>query len=154
MTLVGINSCRNGKKLSSYAMLVSIVGVDFFFHMFFLSRYCKLLEENSFRGRTADFLFMLLFGGFLLLIVAPYFRVQFLGSSLSFMMVCFHHSENLCFTISAISLSFQVYVWSRRNPFVQMNFLGLFSFTAPYLPWVCCSFTDFRIHIYIYHFKP
>nr|GMD11399.1 derlin-2.2 [Ipomoea batatas] len=36
--------------------------LDFLFHMFFLARYCKLLEENSFRGRTADFLYMLLFG--------------------------------------------------------------------------------------------
>lgn len=27
-------------------------------------------------------------------------------------------------------------MWSRRNPFVQMSFLGLFNFTAPYLPWV------------------
>ncbi|KAJ0037935.1 hypothetical protein Pint_22304 [Pistacia integerrima] len=31
-------------------------------HMFFLARYCNLLEENSFRGRTADLFFMLLFG--------------------------------------------------------------------------------------------
>ncbi|ONK67829.1 uncharacterized protein A4U43_C05F4220 [Asparagus officinalis] len=31
--------------------------LDFLFHMFFLARYCKLLEENSFRGRTANFLY-------------------------------------------------------------------------------------------------
>ena len=30
----------------------------------------------------------------------------------------------------------QVYVWSKRNPHVHMSFLGLFTFTAPYLPWV------------------
>ena len=35
----------------------------------------------------------------------------------------------------------QVYVWSRRNPHVQMSFLGLFTFTAPYLPWVLLGFT-------------
>ncbi|GMH05320.1 hypothetical protein Nepgr_007160 [Nepenthes gracilis] len=29
--------------------------LNFLFHMFFLARYCKLLEENTFRGRTADF---------------------------------------------------------------------------------------------------
>ncbi|ONK66400.1 uncharacterized protein A4U43_C06F7450 [Asparagus officinalis] len=34
--------------------------LNFLFHMFFLARYCKLLEENSFRGRTADFLYSLL----------------------------------------------------------------------------------------------
>ena len=32
------------------------------FHMFFLVKYAKSLEEGSFRGRSADFLWMLLFG--------------------------------------------------------------------------------------------
>ncbi|CAI5977870.1 unnamed protein product [Closterium sp. NIES-64] len=66
------------------------IGIDFVFHMFFLCRYCKLLEETSFRGRTADFFFMLLFGGVLL---------------------------------------------------TMMSFLGLFNFTAPYLPWVLLGFS-------------
>ncbi|CAK9217816.1 hypothetical protein BDL97_02G099100 [Sphagnum fallax] len=104
--------------------------LDFLFHMFFLARYCKLLEETSFRGRTADFFFMLLFGGSLLttLVVAggqlkfaaPFAEIIFLSNSLTFMMV---------------------YVWSKRNPHVQMSFLGLFSFTAPYLPWVLLGFS-------------
>ncbi|KAI1721300.1 der1-like family domain-containing protein [Ditylenchus destructor] len=34
-----------------------------------------------------------------------------------------------------------VYVWSRRNPFVGMNFFGLISFNAPYLPWVLLLFS-------------
>jgi|TARA_B110000091_G_C13709326_1_gene429746 Derlin-2/3 len=33
--------------------------LEFVFHMYFLMRYCRLLEENSFRGRTSDFVFML-----------------------------------------------------------------------------------------------
>ena len=41
--------------------------------------------------------------------------VFFLGSSLTFMMV---------------------YVWGRRNDNFPMNFLGLFNFPAPWLPWV------------------
>lgn len=36
--------------------------IDFVFHMFFLVRYCRMLEEGSFRGRTSDFFFMLLLG--------------------------------------------------------------------------------------------
>lgn len=32
----------------------------------FRYRYCRMLEEGSFRGRTADFVFMFLFGGFLM----------------------------------------------------------------------------------------
>ena len=35
----------------------------------------------------------------------------------------------------------QVYVWGRRNPFVTLSFLGIFNFTAPYLPWVLLGFS-------------
>jgi len=97
------------------------LGLDFMFHMFFLSKYCRLLEEGSFRGRTADFLMMLLFGGSLMCIVAPFINIPpFLGSSLAFMMV---------------------YVWARRNEYVRMSFLGLFQFRAPFLPWVLLGFS-------------
>ena len=34
-----------------------------------------------------------------------------------------------------------VYVWSRRNRFVRMNFFGLTNFQAPYLPWVLLGFS-------------
>lgn len=68
------------------------------FHMFFLARYCKLLEENSFRGRTADFFYMLLFGATVLTGIVliggmiPYLsesfaKIIFLSNSLTFMMV-------------------------------------------------------------------
>eukprot|EP00217_Crustomastix_stigmatica_P014534 CAMPEP_0183801916 /NCGR_PEP_ID=MMETSP0803_2-20130417/29073_1 /TAXON_ID=195967 /ORGANISM="Crustomastix stigmata, Strain CCMP3273" /LENGTH=212 /DNA_ID=CAMNT_0026046647 /DNA_START=129 /DNA_END=763 /DNA_ORIENTATION=- len=96
------------------------LGLDFVFHMFFLARYCRMLEEGCFRGRSADFLFMLLFGAALLTCAAPFVNVQFLGSSLTFMMV---------------------YVWARRNEHTNMSFLGLFNFTAPYLPWVLLLFS-------------
>ena len=95
---------------------------DFIFHMYFLLRYSQLLEENSFRGRTADFVCMLGFGATLMVAAAPFVNIHFLGSSLSFMMV---------------------YVWARRNPNVRMSFLGLFPFTAPYLPWVLLAFSVF-----------
>jgi Derlin-2/3 len=52
--------------------------------------------------------------------VAPFVNIHFLGSSLTFMMV---------------------YLWGRRNEHVRMSFLGLFPFTAPYLPWVLFSFS-------------
>lgn len=72
--------------------------LDFLFHMFFLARYCKLLEENSFRGRTADFFYMLLFGASVLTGIVlvggmiPYLsesfaKIIFLSNSLTFMMV-------------------------------------------------------------------
>ena len=96
------------------------VGIDFVFHLFFLLRYCKSLEEGSFRNKSADFLWMLVFGGMMLTGMAPFAKVQFLGTSLNFMMV---------------------YVWSRRNPDVPLSFLGIFTFGAAYLPWVLMGFS-------------
>ena len=34
-----------------------------------------------------------------------------------------------------------VYVWSRRNLYIRMNFFGLLNFQAPYLPWVLLGFS-------------
>lgn len=63
---------------------------------------------------------MLLFGGTLLTLLAPFVQIEFLGSSLTFMMV---------------------YVWGRRHQYVNLSFLGIFNFTAPYLPWVLLAFS-------------
>lgn len=57
--------------------------------MFFLVKYSKSLEEGSFRNRSADFLWMLVFGAAILVAAAPWVNIQFLGSSLTFMMVRF-----------------------------------------------------------------
>lgn len=83
-------------------------------------RYCRLLEEGDFRGRRANFVLMLLFGIFIISMIAPFVSAHFLGNSLSFMMT---------------------YVWGRRNEDVKMSFLGFFTFTAPYLPWVMLTFS-------------
>ncbi|CAN0191227.1 unnamed protein product, partial [Discosporangium mesarthrocarpum] len=102
-------------RLVSNFMFFGVLNREFLFHMYFLVRYCRLLEEGEFRGRTGDFVWFLLFGATLMTMAAPFLRMNFLGSSLAFMMV---------------------YVWGRRNEHVRMNFLGLFQFTAPYVPWV------------------
>ncbi|CCI49833.1 unnamed protein product [Albugo candida] len=107
-------------RLVSNFLFFGLLSLDFLFHMYFVVRYCRLLEEGSFRNRPADFVYMLLFGAALMILVAPFINVHFLGSSLTFMMV---------------------YIWGRRNSEVRMSFLGLFPFTAPYLPWVLLSFS-------------
>ena len=108
-------------RLFSNFLFFGSASLDFLFHMFFLVRYCRLLEEGSFRGRTADFVMMLLFGGGLMCCVAPFVNIPpFLGSSLAFMMV---------------------YVWGRRNDYIRMSFMGLFQFRAPFLPWVLLGFS-------------
>ena len=40
--------------------------------MFFLVKYSKSLEEGSFRGRSADFLWMLMFGALFYLVQGYY----------------------------------------------------------------------------------
>ncbi|KAJ1622874.1 Der1-like family-domain-containing protein [Pavlovales sp. CCMP2436] len=114
--------CTRGQfwRLGTNFLYFGPFGLDLLFHMFFLVRYSRLLEEGSFRMRTADFLYMLLVGAAVMTLAGPLLNVQFFGSSLTFMMV---------------------YVWARRNDSVRMSFLGLFQFTAPYLPWVLLSFS-------------
>ncbi|KAG4302079.1 hypothetical protein PCK1_001638 [Pneumocystis canis] len=97
---------------------------DFLFHIFFIARYCRMLEETSFRGRSWEFACLLLYAATSLLILSPLVSLTFLASPLSFCLI---------------------YLWSRRNPSVRLSFLGLFVFNAPYLPsdlerrkWIHC----------------
>ncbi|GAM28550.1 hypothetical protein SAMD00019534_117260 [Acytostelium subglobosum LB1] len=103
------------------------IGLNFLFHMFFIVRHSRMLEEGSFRGRSADYFFMWLFGATLLLLINAvmyyskiYTKMVFMASSLSFMVV---------------------YVWSVRNPNMHISFLGIFTFKAPMLPWVILGFS-------------
>jgi Derlin-2/3 len=97
--------------------------LDLIFHIFFLQRYSRLLEETS--GRSpARFSYLLTFAATCLLCVAPFFSIAFLGHPLS---------------------SILVYIWSRRNPDTLLSFLGLLVFKAPWLPWVLMAFS-FAVH--------
>lgn len=108
-------------RLFSSFVFFGMFSIDFLFHIYFLVRYCRLLEEGDFRGRTANFLLMITFGITMIIIIAPFARVHtFLGSALTFMMT---------------------YVWGRRNEDVKMSMFGVLTFTAPYLPWVMLIFT-------------
>ncbi len=95
------------------------LSLDLLFHVFFLQRYSRLLEESS--GRSpAHFSWLILYATSILLAMSPLLSMPFLGSALS---------------------SSLVYVWSRRNPETRLSFLGLLVFTAPYLPWVLMAFS-------------
>jgi len=72
-----------------------------------------MLEESA--VSQAHFTWMLCYAITTLLCLAPVVSVVFLGSILS---------------------STLVYIWSRKHPDVQLSFLGLFIFRAPWLPWV------------------
>lgn len=115
-------------RLLSSFLFFGTFSLDFMFHMYFLVRYCRLLEEGHFRGKTADFIFMLIMGAIIMIIlgvsVDMFAKIKFLGHPLGFMMV---------------------YIWGRcpENAQVRMSFLGIFTFRAPYLAWVLLFFSMF-----------
>ncbi|OJD30066.1 er-associated proteolytic system protein der1 [Diplodia corticola] len=95
------------------------LSLDLLFHVFFLQRYSRLLEEGF--GRSpAHFSWLLAYASAVLLVVAPMFSMGFLGSALN---------------------STLVYIWSRKNPDTSLSFLGLVVFKAPFLPWVLALFS-------------
>ena len=77
--------------------------------------YSSKLEEVSFHGKTADYLFMILFGSTLILLIAPLFDLPFVSHSLVMMIL---------------------YVWSRRNKHERLRLFGLFTIGASYLAYV------------------
>ena len=122
-----LNKHQYWRLFSSFLFFGSF-SLDFIFHLYFVVRYCRLLEEGVFRGRTADFVFMILFGAALMLIFAVnvnmFAKIKFLGHPLAFMMV---------------------YLWARspEQRHVRMNLIGVLPFNAPFLPWVLLLFSLF-----------
>ncbi|XP_015899477.3 derlin-1 [Ziziphus jujuba] len=90
--------------------------INFGIRLLMIARYGVQLERGPFDRRTADFLWMMIFGALTLLVfsVIPIFRFPFLGISLVFMLL---------------------YVWSREFPNAIINIYGLVSLKAFYLPW-------------------
>ena len=109
-------------KQQYWRLLTSFVyfgplSLNLLFHIFFIQRYARMLEEGA--PSPAHFAWLLTFASVTLVAVAPLFAQEFLGTGLS---------------------SILVYIWSRRNPDVRLSFLGLLTFTAPWLPWVLIGF--------------
>ncbi|OWM90961.1 derlin-1 [Punica granatum] len=90
--------------------------VNFGIRLLMIARYGVQLEQGPFERRTADFLWMMIFGALSLLALAaiPILWTPFLGVSLVFMLL---------------------YVWSREFPNAQVNIYGLVALKAFYLPW-------------------
>ncbi|KAK4787271.1 hypothetical protein SAY86_011104, partial [Trapa natans] len=90
--------------------------VNFGIRLLMIARYGVQLEQGPFERRTADFLWMIIFGALSLLALAaiPILYTPFLGISLVFMLL---------------------YVWSREYPNAQVNIYGLVALKAFYLPW-------------------
>lgn len=78
-----------------------------------------MLEKHSFRNKPADFILFFVFGSSVFLLAALLMGLEFLSPCLSAMML---------------------YLWARRNPTVHINFLEMFQFRAPFLPWFLLLF--------------
>ncbi|XP_037536097.1 derlin-2-like [Nematolebias whitei] len=109
-----IRSCQIWRLITGFLFFGSL-GFGFIFNITFLYRYCRMLEEDSFRGRTADFVVFFLFGGVLITLLAPLADVFFPGQA---------------FLVTL------VYVWSKRRPLTRTSVFGPLSVRAPLLPWV------------------
>ncbi|XP_020097075.1 derlin-1 [Ananas comosus] len=90
--------------------------INFGIRLLMIARYGVQLEKGPFEKRTADFLWMMIFGAITLLALSavPPLWSPFLGISMVFMLL---------------------YVWSREYPNAQINIYGLVSLKAFYLPW-------------------
>ncbi|XP_058205856.1 derlin-1-like isoform X2 [Rhododendron vialii] len=90
--------------------------LTFAFRLLLIARHGVQLERGPFDKRTADYLWMYIFGAFSLLVMAliPFLSTPFMGASLVFMIV---------------------YVWGREFPNERLNIHGLFQLKGFYLPW-------------------
>ncbi|KAK4953451.1 hypothetical protein LTR66_007364 [Elasticomyces elasticus] len=105
-------------RLISTFVYFGPLSFNLLFHIFFMQRYARMLEDSA--ASVAHFSWLLLYAAVCLLCIAPLFSMAFLGTTLS---------------------STLVYIWSRRNPDVRLSFLGLLVFRAPWLPWVLIAFS-------------
>ncbi|KAM0822327.1 hypothetical protein ACQ4PT_071566 [Festuca glaucescens] len=80
------------------------------------ARYGVQLEKGTFEKRTADFLWMMIFGAISLLVLSaiPFLQTYFLGVPM---------------------VSMLLYVWSREYPNSQISMYGLVQLRSFYLPW-------------------
>ncbi|CAN6336495.1 unnamed protein product, partial [Urochloa humidicola] len=90
--------------------------INFGIRLLMIARYGVQLEKGAFEKRTADFLWMMIFGAISLLVVSaiPLFEFSFLGIPM---------------------VSMLLYVWSREYPNSQINMYGLVQLRSFYLPW-------------------
>ncbi|PNT71660.1 derlin-1 [Brachypodium distachyon] len=90
--------------------------INFGIRLLMIARYGVQLEKGSFEKRTADFLWMMIFGAISLLVLSaiPYLQTAFLGVPM---------------------VSMLLYVWSREYPNSQISMYGLVQLRSFYLPW-------------------
>lgn len=96
-------------------------GWPFIMNLIFMVQYSKTLEQD-FKGVAADFLWLLLLGGSLLMFI--------------------NHVSGLALPFLTIPLIFMtIWIWSRIHPNAQMSVFGLFSISSAHFPWFLICLT-------------
>ncbi|CAM8893604.1 unnamed protein product [Rhodiola kirilowii] len=114
------------RRLITNCLYLGNLDLNLLVRLYYMANYCQTLEEKAFRGRTADFFYMILFGATVMtgIVVVgsmiPYVSGSFVG--------IYFLSHSLIFMM--------VYVWSKYNPSMLISFFGLFNYSSAYLPWV------------------
>ena len=104
----------NFLRLFSHLFYFGETGIKSIFYIFFFSRYSKALESFSFQGRGMEYLYLLLTGNSLLLLMKLFVReATFLGPGITFMVV---------------------YIWGKKNAQQQINLVNLIHIKGSSLP--------------------
>lgn len=125
-------------RLITCFLFVGSVGMRSIWILYIMILYCSNLEEVAFRSRSAEFLWMLIISAAMLLTAS-----LFVGTG---------------FFFSSALINVMAYIWARRNPHTRVTIL-LYSFRAPYMPWVHCAIslmigwpvTDYLLGIAVGH---
>ncbi|KAJ2715179.1 hypothetical protein H4R19_001347 [Coemansia spiralis] len=108
-------------RLATTFLFLGKFSLDWILKVYFIVRYCRDLEEGSYVTRPADFVWTVVLMCGALLALAPYLNAPFLGDVL----------------VMALT-----YIWSRQYSHMFINYMGLFTTSAAYLPWVLLAFTS------------
>jgi|Transcript_67349 Derlin-2/3 len=101
-------------RLFSHLFYFGETGIKSIFYIFFFSRYSKALEGFSFQGRGLEYLYFLITGNSLLLLMKLFVReATFLGPGITFMVV---------------------YIWGKKNAQQQINLVNLIHIKGSSLP--------------------
>lgn len=92
--------------------------LDTLVHHFFMLKYCMMLEEAE--HNPADFLYLVIVGMGMILVGATFLGMSKLSSALS---------------------TYIIYIWSKRNPLIIVQYMGIFSIPAYYIPWIMFIFS-------------
>ena len=107
-------------RLFSHLFYFGEPGILSFSYIFFFARYSSALEKINFQGRRLEYLYLLLTGNSLLLLMKLFVKeATFLGPGITFMVVT---------------------IWSKKNAQSQINLFNLITIKGSHLPLVLLFF--------------